>query len=311
MTRHTRQSRRASLALLSVLSAMCLCAGCNGDLGVRPSIKATPPRDAREAMERISANLEKIEGALYCPARASFRFKDADGKDRRFIGHPATVIFEAPRCLYYDIKHALGGSVARIASNDEHYWLWIDTPEFRKLTYGGWEALEAGGARPLAIPPDQLLDALLMRPLPIWLDGALNPLLRIDGDDHRLLFVGLDNAGWTYVKRELLLDPKPPYMPLEIIDRQRDGRVVMHAYLSRYRPVRDTGRDGPYTPRKYVVYWKLDRAEMRLDFSEARYRTKLTPFCEFPDSWDGEVESLDEPAFFDAPNPGEEDTNQS
>ena len=35
---------------------------------------------------------------------------------------------------------------------------------------------------------------------------------------------------------------------------------------------------------------------MRLDFSDARYRTKDTPFCDFPAGWDGEVESLDEPA---------------
>ena len=286
---------RLPTVLLVPLSLLAIVAGgCDGGLGIRPRIKPVPPRDARQAMERINENLEKIEGALYCPGLTSFRFRDANGADRRFIGHRATVIFEPSRCLYFDIKHSLGGSVARIASNDEQYWLWVDTPETRKLWYGRWDVLEAGGARPLAVPPNQLLDALMMRPLPMWLDGALKPLLRIDGNDHRLLFIGLAEDGWTYVKRELVLDPKPPYMTLEIVDRGSDGRVVMHAYLKKYRPVKDTGRDGPWTARKYVVYWELNRSEMRLDFSDVRYRTKDTPFCDFPHEWEGEVESLDE-----------------
>jgi hypothetical protein len=249
-----RRARPAG-ALSIMLLLVVLIVGCDGGLGIRPRVKPVPPRDARQALERINTNLEKIEGALYCPGLASFRFRDAEGRDRRFIGHRATVIFESPRCLYFDIKHALGGSVARIGSNDERYWLWVDTPEERRLWHGSWDALESGGARRLAVPPNQLLDALMLRPLPIRLDGALKPLLRMDGNDHRLLFIGLTEDGWTYAKRELVLDAKPPYMPLEIIDRGSAGQVLMHAYLKKYRPVKDTGRDGPWTARKYVVYW--------------------------------------------------------
>ncbi len=294
MIDHARSPRLLVVLLAASPLFGLLIVGCNGGRGLGMRGKPVPPRDARQAMERINANLEKIEGALYCPGLTSFRFRDANGRDRRFLWHDATVIFEAPRCLYFDIKHTLGGSVARIASNDEQYWLWVDAPETRKLWHGRWQVLEAGGARPMAVPPDQLLDALMLRPLPVWPDGALKPLLRIAGNDQRLLFIGLAEDGWTYVKRELVLDPKPPYMPLEIIDRGADGRVVMHAYLKKYRPVKDSGPEGPWTARKYVVYWELDRSEMRLDFSEVRYRTKDTPFCNFPHEWDGELDSLDE-----------------
>jgi hypothetical protein len=293
---------------LSLLSIVAI--GCDGGLAIGPRVKPVPPRDAQQAMERINENLEKIEGSLYCPGLASFRFRDANGTDRRFLGHQATVIFEAPRYLYFDIKHGLGGSVARIGSNDERYWLWVDTPETHKLWYGRWDVLEAGGARPLAVPPNQLLDALMMRPLPLWLDGALKPLLRLDGNDHRLLFIGLAEDGWPYIKRELVLDPRPPYMPSEIIDRDSVGRVVMHAYLKKYRPVKDSGPDGPWTARNYVVYWELDRSEMRLDLSDVRYRTKNTPFCDFPDAWEGEVESLDETPAVDLSNEPSEDLDR-
>ncbi|MFQ5806868.1 MAG: hypothetical protein ACE5I3_10500 [Phycisphaerae bacterium] len=288
-----------AVVLLSLLGAGCV--GCDGTSGIKTGgIKPLPPRDAREAMQRINDNLAKIDGALYCPGYTSFRFRDANGRDRRFIAHPATVIFEAPRALYYDIKSSLGGGVARIGSNNEHYWLWVDTPEARKLWHGTWEALEREYARRMAVPPNQLLDALMMRSLPEQMPGVSKPLLRLNGNDHRLVFLGLDAAGWPYAKRELKLDPKPPYMPLEIIDRLRDGRVVMHAYLKGYKPVKGTGPDGPYTARKYVVYWELDGAEMRLDLRDVRYRTKDAPFWDFPDAWEGEVESLDEPPALEA-----------
>ncbi len=101
------RTRLGPALLLSVLAF-----GCNGR-GIEPR----PPSDAREAVQRINNNLAKIEGALFCKALASFRFRDASGGDRRFIGQEATVIFEAPRCLYFDIKHALTGSVARIGGN--------------------------------------------------------------------------------------------------------------------------------------------------------------------------------------------------
>ena len=284
------QALRAIVVLTPLLGT--LVAGCNGPRG----IEAVPPRDAREAMQRINDNLARIEGALYCPARASFRFRDANGHDRRFLYHPATVVFERPRCLYYDIKSSIGGSVARIGSNDERYWLWIDTPETHKLWHGTWEALEEGRARPLAIPPSQLLDVLMMRPLSLQLPDGLKPLLETDGKQRRLLFIELDEGGWPHVRRELLLDPRPPYMPIEIIDRLGDGRVAMRAYLKGYKPVRGTGPDGPYTARRYAVYWETNEAEMRLDFRDVRYRTKELPFCEFPGAWEGEIELLDQPA---------------
>lgn len=288
--RRVSRCRAPSLILVLTPVLAALVVGCNGRSGITP----VPPRNAREALQRINGNLSKIERGLYCPATTSFRFRDANGVDRRFLFHPATVIFESPRCLYFNIKHSLGGSVAHIGSNDEYYWLWVDIPDTRKLWYGSWEALEKGRARGLAVPPSQLLDALMLRPLPEHLPAGLPPLLLVGGDDHRLLFLELGEDGWPQTRRELVLDPRPPYMPIEIIDRLADGRVVMHAHLSGYKPVKGTGPDGPYTARRYVVYWELDEAEMRLDLADVRYRVKDIPPCDFPGAWEGEVEPLDE-----------------
>jgi len=265
-------------------------------------------RDARQALNHVNSNLEKVDRALYGgPARVSFRFRDAEGHDRRFIGHPATLIFEPPRYLYFDIKHSLGGSVARIGSNDERYWIWVDTPELRKLWWGYWDEVEAGSGGGLPIPPGLLLDALMMRPLAERVPGGL-PALLIDQDPYRLLFQRCDGEGWPYVAREIVLDRRPPHQPIEIIDRLPDGRVSMHATLEKYRPLESSGETGPHTARRWVVYWPLDDTEMRLDLDRVRYRTKDTPFCEFPEHWNGEIEQIGAPPSVELSPPTHERT---
>ncbi len=286
-------------------TAVGLLAGLVGLAGCAPAIRLDPqpPRDAQQAMRRINGNLLRIEGALYCKALVSFHFRDTNGVQRRFVGHPATIIFERPRCLYFDIKHTLAGSVARIGSNDERYWLWVDLQDTRKLWYGTWQALERGLARKMIVPPDELLDALLMRPLPEELPEGIHPLLESDGRISRLLFIEVDGQRWPWVRREMVLDSQPPFLPIEIIDRLPDGRVAMHARLGNYRRVGGTGPAGPYTARHYVVQWNQDGAEMRIDLSDVRYRTRETPFCEFPEGWDGQVIRLDQTPAPDARAP--------
>lgn len=281
--------RGAGLAAV-LAGALLLSAGCpdgNRDIG-------TPPRDAFEAIERINRNLAQFSEAagrpprsLYCPALVSFRFREADGTPRAFVGHDALLIFRPPRCLLIDVK-SLTGVIAEVGSDDRRYWVWVES-EARKLWWGHWDHAERGRAR-LPIPPAELLDALMLRPLLPRAEHTLSPLLRIDGEDHRVLIVrvGLDGqpTGW----RELRLQPRPPYQPLTIVDRLADGREVMVAELSGYQPV---GEDGPVTPRRYVMRWPIDEAELRLDIVRARFRPELEGFCEFPSQWQGEIEQVD------------------
>ena len=71
-----------------------------------------------------------------------------------------------PRRLRFDIKHTLAGSVARVGSNNERYWLWIE-PEVSTMWWGEWRYVDQGrGGGSLPLRPNQVLDALMMRPLP-------------------------------------------------------------------------------------------------------------------------------------------------
>lgn len=253
-----------------------------------------PPRDGFEAIERINRNLARFSEApgrpprvLYCPALVSFGFRDARGTRRSFIGHDALLIFRPPRCLLFDVK-SLTGVIAEVGSNEERYWVWVE-PDARKLWWGYWDHAVAGRGR-LPIPPADLLDALMLRPSLLGMADTLSPLLRIEGDDHRVLIVRTAEGGHAAGWREIRLQPRPPYQPLAITDRLDDGRVVMAAELSGYQPV---GEDGPLIPRRYVVRWPIEEAELRLDILRARFRTELEGFCEFPSQWQGEIEQVD------------------
>jgi hypothetical protein len=273
------------LTTLLLTGLLALLAGC-------PPSTGRAPVDRREALERVNDNLSEMNAPLQCTALVSFSFRDAEGKMHRFIGHEARLIFQTPQSLLFDVR-SLAGTVAQFGSNDDRYWLWIDVPDLRKLWWGHWQRVSADSERKLPVPPNELLDALMLRPLPESLEGGQLPVLRIEGEDHRLTFIRLSAARQPIGWREIRLDPRPPYQPLEVIDRLPDGPIVMRAQLMDYRRV---GSDGAFTPRRYIVVWPRNDAEMRLDILQATLRPELpADVFEFPSGWQAEREQIDAP----------------
>lgn len=268
-----------------VLTAALVCvAGC-------PAPRGAAPVDRREALERVNANLGRIREPVHCTGWVTFRFRDDQGRMRSFDLNEARLLYRPPQSLLLDVRSSLAGTVAQFGSNDDEYWLWIDVPDFRKLWRGSWQRIGARGERALPILPNELFDALMLRPLPESLEGGQLPLLRVDGEDHRLIFVRLSPGGQPLGWREVRLQPQPPYQPVEIIDRMSDGEVVMHAQLSGYAGI---GREGPLTARRYVVHWPRHDAEMRLDLLGAKSRPDLPEdVFDSPAGWQGEWEDID------------------
>ncbi len=275
----------ATICQLVLIAMAVVLSGC-------PAPPAQPPASRREALERVNDNLTRLNRPLQCSALVSFKFRDADGKLHSFLGHEAGLVFMPPQSLRFDVR-SLAGSVAQFGSNEAQYWLWVDVPDARKLWWGSWHRVGQPTSRRLPVPPNELLDALMLRPLPESLDGGQLPLLRVDGQDHRLVYVRLGSGGQPVGWREIRLDPRPPYQPIEVMDRLPDGQLVLHAQLSDYRMV---GADGPLTPRRYVICWPDSQAELRLDILWARLRPDLgQDLFEFPAGWRGESEEIDAP----------------
>lgn len=261
------------IALLATLTAL---TGCPPDGG--RAIESRPPIDVHEALARVNSNLSRLNQALVCrDAEVSFSFRDSSGKARRFRNQPAALIFRPPRDLYFDIT-SLGGTVAHVGSNQERYWLWVET-DVSTMWWGTWASGGASKSDDLPLPPDRVLTALALSPLPGGgEDPAATPLLHQSAGEHHLLFVEQGPRG-PYVARDIQLDARAPYLPVRIIDRDSDGSVIMDALLGKYRAI---NADGPFTPRRYEVKWPRDDAEMHLDLRSVILRADQPPFSDFP-----------------------------
>lgn len=279
--------RRAALAPPAALLALALLTGCPG--GGRTVGLA--PRTVSEAVERINANFAGYDETLSCSGLATFSFREADGTQRTFSLQDSRLFYRQPQYVRFSVK-SLQGETVQVGSNDERYWVWVDT-EPRRMWWGSWARIGQVDPNALPIPPGDLLDAMLLRPLPETLRGGLDPMLRVDGDDHRLIYVRLDGEGRVSGYRELRLKTSPPYLPVEIVDRSRDGVVLMRAALDRYEPV----DGGPLLARRYKVEWPVSQSRFELELLTARFREDFGPemFSTFPSNWKHEQIRLDPP----------------
>lgn len=271
-----------------------------GLCGCPPPAAGIAPRDEHQAVDRINQNLEQIRKPLQCKALVTFSFRDSDGHQRRFLAQQAGLLFEPPRSLRFEVL-SIGGMVAQFGSNKERYWVLVD-PEVHKLWFGEWSKQSDWGSSRLPVPPDQLLDALMLRPLPAGTPIWLSPLLRLAGPDQRLVLVRRREDGTPLGMREIVLDPAPPYQPIQILDWRHDGKLMMDARLSNYRRVGDSG---PYTARRYVINWPQSHAEMRLDINSAQFQPlpDIEGVFAFPDQFKGETEKIDAPSATGADGP--------
>jgi hypothetical protein len=278
---------RGGGSLCALTVALVFVAGCPPPPGV-------PPSSRREAIERVNSNLGQIVQPLQYNGWVSFKFRDDRGRMHAFDLNEARLIYAPPQLLLFDVRSGLVGTVAQFGSNDKQYWLWIDVPDYRKLWRGAWRHVSVAGEQKLPIPPNELFDALMLRPLPESLEGGQLPLLRVAGENCWLLFVRLGAGGQPIGYREIRLAPQPPYQPLEVIDRLPDGELIMNAQLTDYQRI---GAAGPFTARRYVVRWPQHAAEMRLDITGAKFRSNLPEdLFASPEHWQGEIEEIDDAA---------------
>ena len=97
-----------TLALMLPIIFVVGCARCPN-----AKIEPVPPRDARQALQRVRDNLEVLSRIpLRTDALVTFKFRDAEGRRHSYPLQDATLIFRAPRSLRFSIKHSLAGSVA-------------------------------------------------------------------------------------------------------------------------------------------------------------------------------------------------------
>ena len=266
--------------------ALFLAAGCPDNRGGGVGIRVVAA-DVEEALRRINDNLRRLEQKVEADATVTFRFRDQDQKLRQFVGHEATLRFVLPQCLRFDVR-GLTGVIAQFGSNDDRYWVWVE-PELNRLWWGSWSAVTTEAESRIPVPPQRLLDALMLRPVPTTQMNGARPALERYGNGQRVVYRRDDGTAY----REMRLEQNTSALPYEIIDTAGDGRtVLMRAKLMKYKRI---GTMGPLIPHHYEVEWPENQATMQLKIDSVRFKPTLPDWiCEFPERWNGASECLDE-----------------
>jgi hypothetical protein len=127
----------------------------------------------------------------------------------------------------------------------------------------------------MPIRPDDLIEVLGLSILPTDTTGPQGPVYRPEPCHIRnvLIFLEYDATEQGYIEKEYHLDQAPPYLVREIIFREPDGRVRMHAALSDDARVR--GSDA-LAAHKIRIEWPS--ADSWLELRIRRFTLETEPF---------------------------------
>lgn len=252
-------------------------------------------------------------GLKASPVDATIRFREREGGPVRQFTFSGVLGFHRPRDLILQLREGLGGTVVMQAgSNDHEYWLWVK-PEIDTLWWGTYpkstpesasspepaEGDEASGVsshepratsapgdgstRPLAfspesldempIRPDDLIEVLGLSVISFDTTGPDGPIYRPEAERNVLIFLEYDEVGQGYIQKEYHIDRAAPYLVREVVFREPDGRIRMHAAVADHGPVR--GSDA-LAARRIRIEWPS--SDSWLELRIRRYTLETEPF---------------------------------
>jgi len=249
---------------LVVLGLGVLLGGCP-----KPQPIVTPPplRALPEAIAAVNNNIRSLSRALYCnPINVTAEFSDKGGRRRR-MDLTGKLLFLPPRCFYLDLAQGLAGSVMRLGSNDEKFWVWVK-PEENRLWWGRWSDVADSDAEDVLLRPDVLLAAMGLAPLPGPESGLLGPVRQVTDEYDKLLYLrGPDQRLW--VEREYWLDLWPPHQVRRVVFRGWDGQAYMVATLEDYKQI---GGTRMYLARSVRIEWPKRGDWLAMRLSRVRFK---------------------------------------
>ncbi len=222
------------------------------------------PIPLSDAVRIANDNVDRIDGVLRASGAVDGWVKLPDGRKQSF--HLDGVLFYlAPNFVRFDLK-SLGQRQLLFGSNDEHHW-YYDKQEDQYFC--GRHGEESGLARDLPVPPDQIIDILGLRRIP--LDSAIQ---RVVEEHQQILIVARDQTGRDFIRAEYWLDRYAPRLLRRIVFRDGNGVVFMASDFDEHTRL---GSEGPWLPRRISATWPQADASMTFHVSKWRSVEGLGP----------------------------------
>jgi hypothetical protein len=237
----------------------------------RPELFPLEPIPMRDALMIVNQNAARIDGTLRASGSVDGRFLLPDGRTAGY-NLDGILFYLPPTYVRFDFK-SFGDRKFLLGSNEEHFWYYDKEGDtYHCGRHGSGDEL----ASQIGIPPDQIIDALGLGPIPAKtpLGDRSRCVQRIVADYQQILSLIQDVDGNTILQKEYWLDRRQPRLIRRVVFRNGDGIVEMESRLDDYQAL---SPDGPMLPRLMIAEWPQTGERMRFRVGKWREVPGLGP----------------------------------
>jgi len=250
-------SMKLALLTLSLLAAT----GC-AHVPPGPTPYYGPTQTMAQVVQDINANNAKIK-----TLRAAHSFQatlvDEKGKSHTFSGD-GYLLFAKPDNLLLTAGNII--KFFEVGSNDKQYWFTAFPDEVSTQWYGDKERLTDQAARQIPIRPDLILEVLGVSTIDTDFLTPPVPVMRFNNDADAYMFTWnrpLTNR-WV-AEKEVWYDRKTR-LPTLILLFDANGRIILRAYLSEPKPVKNTA--GSMIASRYDLFFPENKSHMSFHITD-------------------------------------------
>lgn len=268
-----RHSGATACALLLLPPLLAFLAG-----GCRPKPLPPPPQvlNLPDLVERINRNNEKLP-TLYARIRLfEGEFFDPGSNRSRFLNGDGDLFVLKPRHLLLRGRKDPVGEIFRLGSDDERFWM-IATEGDEGMWWGHHRNAGKPCMKGMPIRPDLLGEVLGIGEVATDLRTPPFPTLRFnnDADAYMLTWTAPLPDRW-FVEKEVWYDRRT-LLPKLVLLFDRDGKIVLRAYLSDHVPVEVPGverADWPSVATRYSLLFPETRSKMTIELAGVALKTR-------------------------------------
>jgi hypothetical protein len=219
-----------------------------------------PTEPLNQLVARINANNQQVP-TLHGEGHFDASFK-TEGKPRSVQGE-LTLNYSYPRSLSFIGKDLVLGRILEVGSNDSRYWV-VAGPrgdERTRMWWGAYKNINRVKSNDLPVQPDALIEVLGVQPIETDFLQPAAPVLRFNNDaDAYMIVWSIPLQDRWAAQKEIWYDRKTK-LPTLVLLFDKDGRIMLRAYLLNHQPVEVAG-----TPKDR---WPKVATEYRLFFPDS------------------------------------------
>jgi hypothetical protein len=233
-----------------------------------------------EVVEQINKNNQAVP-TLWAQHyfEATIHESAADVKGT-FVNGRGTLLYRRPNGFTLTGKKEIA-DIFEVGSDDQRYWLKLAPGRNNRLWYGENRHLGKPCVQNLPIQPNLVMEVLGVGLVDPDFRQLPAPVMRYNPEADAYMFIwvapaggpGLQGPARLVAQREIWYD-RESFLPYKVILFDANGRVLLHALLSKHRPVEE---NGPSVATEFRLFFPENRSKMSITIEDLRLSKGTIP----------------------------------